>query len=140
MDIAFHSDCAGINWEEAASVFRRAPLGEREPQPLRQAFESSQIVCFAFADGQLVGLGRALTDGIFQAAIYDICVLPEYQGRGIGHGIVDNILSRLDVRTVLLFSAPGKEPFYAKLGFRRLRTGMGLFSDVTTALDNGYIE
>ena len=79
MAIELKFDIGGIDWFEAVEIFRRAPLGVREPQKLRRACENSDLVCTAYRDGKLIGMGRALTYGEYQAAIYDLVVLPEYQ-------------------------------------------------------------
>jgi hypothetical protein len=35
---------------------------------------------------------------------------------------------------------PGKEPFYRRLGFRRMRTAMAIFDDQALALQRGYVD
>ena len=35
----------------------------------------------------LIGFGRAISDGEYQGAIYDVAVLPENQGKGVGRVI-----------------------------------------------------
>ncbi|MCP4672631.1 MAG: GNAT family N-acetyltransferase [Desulfobacula sp.] len=54
----------------------------------KQGYEKSYLTCFAFDDSRLIGMGRALSDGEYQAAIYDLVVLPEYQGGGIGKEVL----------------------------------------------------
>jgi GNAT superfamily N-acetyltransferase len=130
-----------VDWAEAAEIFRRAPLGTREPDKLRRACENSFLVCFAYDDDRLVGMGRALSDGQYQAAIYDLVVLPEYQGLGIGRQIMESIHGRLPVKTIILYAVPGKEPFYRKLGYYRLLTGMAKRDeDLEVFRSNGYID
>lgn len=89
MTFTFSFELKNVDWIEAAEIFRRAPLGTREPEKLRRACENSYLVCFAYAGDRLVGMGRALSDGEYQAAIYDLVVLPEYQGLGIGRQIME---------------------------------------------------
>jgi ribosomal protein S18 acetylase RimI-like enzyme len=118
-----------LDWDEVCLVIERAPLGKREPDKLRKAAENSYLVCSAHKDGSVIGFGRALSDGVYQSAIYDVVVLPEYQGQGVGKKIMQELLSRLPqgLGPVLIYVAPGKEGFYKKLGFEPLLTGMGLF-------------
>jgi len=40
----------------------------------------------------------------------------------------------------IIYSAPGKQDFYRKLGFRNLKTGMGLFPDPDLSRAKGYLE
>ncbi|MBU1002206.1 MAG: GNAT family N-acetyltransferase [Proteobacteria bacterium] len=140
MDYSLTFDCGGVDWNEAAQVYLRAPLGMRIPGRLKKAFEASHIVCFASQGKTLVGLGRAISDGIYQAAIYDLCVLPEHQGQGLGRDIMKALLTRLDVEHVILYAVPGKEAFYEKLGFSRMLTAMSRHRDPARLAAGGYIE
>ena len=140
MGIRLQFDTDGVKWTETAEVFRRAPLGTREPEKLRRACENSNVVCFAYDGGKLVGMGRALSDGEYQAGLYDLVVLPEYQGRGIGKAIVGAIHERLPSCTTILYSDPGKEAFYEKCGYHRLLTGMIHSSDPEGLRARGFIQ
>ena len=131
----------GIDWDAVCEIFTRAPLGRREPAELRHASENSHTVCSVWVDGTLVGFGRAISDQQYQSAIYDVVVLPEYQGQGIGKSITEALLDRLpDGTTVLIYVVPGKEEFYRKLGFGNLKTGMGRFPSPGRAKAGGYLE
>jgi predicted N-acetyltransferase YhbS len=88
----------------------------------------------------LIGFGRALSDGVYQAALYDVAVLPEFQGKGVGTAIVKNILDRLASCNVILYASPGKEAFYRALGFRQLKTGMALFKHAEKMAAKGFSE
>lgn len=127
--LGFTFDCTGVDWTEAASVIERAPLGTRDPVKMRRAFENSQRVCFAWDRNVLIGMGRALTDFEYQAAVYDLVLLPEYQRRGLGTSIMRALLEDLDIQTVTLYAMPDKVGFYEKLGFIPFKTAMGLFDD-----------
>src|SRR5262245_36327406 len=121
MEAVLTSDVAQIDWDQLALIFKRAPLGEREPTILRQAFTNSGVRCFAWMDDELIGAGRAITDGIRWAAIFDVVVLPEYQNKGIGRQIMAYLMAHSGAENVLLHSAPGKEGYYSKLGFRKMK-------------------
>ena len=124
MSIVFSDTLVGIDWEKLADVFRRAPLGEREPAALREAFANSSIRCFVFDAGELVGAGRALSDGVWHTLVVDVVLLPEYQGQGLGKAIMKFLADRSQSPKLMLYSAPGKEGFYAKLGYRKMKTAM----------------
>ena len=84
-----------IDWEELCEIFIRAPLGTRDPKRLQHASENSHTVVSAFVDGRLIGFGRAISDGEYQSAIYDVVVLPEFQKKGIGISIMNDLLDSL---------------------------------------------
>ena len=70
-----------------------------------------------------VGMGRVISDGVSDAYIQDLIVLPGYRGRGIGTMILSALLGHCrsaGVTWVALVAEPGTEPFYTALGFRRM--------------------
>lgn len=138
----FIGDSHFIDWKEAVLIFKRAPLGrgKRDPDKLRRAFESSYAVVYVFDSDRLIGLGRALSDGEYQAAIYDIVLLPEYQGKGIGKEIMKRLCDQLPVENIVLYSVPGREGFYKKCGFRRMQTAMAILNPLMSKAESGYLE
>jgi GNAT superfamily N-acetyltransferase len=68
-------------------------------------------------DGTLVGMGRVQDDGLY-ASIWDMIVLPEERGRGIGSGIFERMLTRCRGRSlVALVATPDGAPMYRAAGF-----------------------
>jgi ribosomal protein S18 acetylase RimI-like enzyme len=96
------------------------------------------VRCFAWQDGQLIGAGRAITDGVSSSAVYDVVVDPDCQRQGVGTQLMRNLLSKLPIGQVMLISVPGREQFYESLGFRRLRTGFVLMSGFDAWEREGY--
>jgi len=82
--IRYAQDLTAVDWQQATEIFRQAPLGTREPEKLARAFGNSDACVAVYDDQRLIGLARALCDGEYQAAVYDVVLLPEYQGRQIG--------------------------------------------------------
>lgn len=141
MNIVFKFELRGVDWSEAADLFRRAPLGVRDPDKLRRSCEQSFLVCFVYLKNKLVGMGRAISDGEYQAAIYDLVILPEYQNKGIGRKIMEELHRRLPVKTILLYAVPGKESFYRKLGYSKMLTAMARRNEEEDDFrSEGYIE
>ena len=92
------------------------------PEELTAAVTASTLTVSARYDHQLVGFGRMLSDGVLHGMIYEMIVLPQFQGRGIGSEILRRILTRAEdigIREIQLFCAKGKEPFYIRHGFER---------------------
>lgn len=130
-----------IDWNKAVSVISRAPLGsaKREPKELKKAFESSYAVVYVFDSDKLIGLGRGLCDGVYQAAIYDIVLLPEYQGKGIGKEMMKRLCEQFPVENIILYAVPGREEFYMKCGFKKMRTAMAKLRDDLSNPESGYL-
>lgn len=139
--VVYRTENVAIDWDEAVDVFLRAPLGKRkrDAEQLRRAFESSYAVLFVFDSCKLIGLGRALCDGEYQAAVYDVVLLPEYQGEGIGREMMRRLCDQLPVANIILYAVPGCEGFYEKCGFRRMRTAMGVLNQYMKHDDSGYL-
>jgi hypothetical protein len=68
-----------MNWEEMHDLLRDAGMATYTPPVLEKAFRESHTVVFVVDNGKLIGSGRALCDGAYQAALYDVAILPEYR-------------------------------------------------------------
>jgi len=141
MDFTWYFDQTKINWNELSELYRIAPLGTKLPADLRIVFTNSRFKCFVYHNDSLVGAGRALADGKDCSYICDISVHPEYQGLGLGKEIVQNLV-RLSQghRKIILYASPGKEGFYAKLGFKKMNTAIAIFQDEAKMMKNGTIS
>ena len=96
---------------------------------------------FVYDSGQLVGVGRALADGVDCSYICDVAVLPAHQGKGLGTEIVPKLVSlSAGHKKIILYSVPGKESFYRGLGFKRMTTAMAIFENQSRALEWGLIN
>lgn len=140
MNIKIKYDCRDINWELVSSILKIAGLSSADPEICKMAFENSYVTVFAFDNEKLVGFARAISDGVRQAAIYDVALLPEYQSKGIGKLILESTMEKISNCNIILYSNPGKENFYKKIGFRLLKTGMGMFVKAEQMKDRGFTE
>ena len=130
-----------IDWEALSHLYKIAPLGDKKPENLKTVFSNSRYICFVYEEERLVGAGRALADGVDCAYICDIAIHPNFQGLGIGKAIVNQLVEfSKDHTKIILYANPGKEPFYAKLGFSKMKTAMAIFKDKKTALARGIIS
>lgn len=69
-------------------------------------------------DGEAVGVGRLLDDGLLYATIWDMIVVPHAQRRGIGSAILERLLERSrDRHIVALVASPAGRPLYERYGF-----------------------
>jgi ribosomal protein S18 acetylase RimI-like enzyme len=140
MKVTLSDKMAAVDWERLSIVFKRAPLGNRNAAGLRKVFRNSGVRCFAWDGEELIGAGRAITDGVRYAVIFDVVLLPEYQGKGIGKRIMTFLAKRAKAANILLHAVPGKEGFYRRLGYRKMKTAMARFKDPAALRRSGYIE
>ena len=129
-----------VDWEELSALYRAAPLGDKRAEDLAKVFRNSMFRCFVYDGGRLIGVGRALADGRDCSYLCDIAVHPSHQGLGLGRDIVNALVERSrGHRKIILYAAPGKEPFYLKLGFKRMATAMAIFENQAWALEEGLV-
>ena len=140
MEIELSFDTSGINWDIIASTLKNVGMAHYPPELHKRAFEASHTTVFAWHNGQLIGFGRAISDGVYQAAVYDVAVSPEHQGRGVGSAIIKTIQTRLSHCNLILYASPGKEGFYTTLDFRKMKTGMAHFKNRDAMAAKGFTE
>ncbi|MFT6260805.1 MAG: ribosomal protein S18 acetylase RimI-like enzyme, partial [Bermanella sp.] len=85
-------DQSGIDWNKLSDLYRIAPLGDKAPNDLEIVFSNSRFKCFIFEDTKLIGVGRALADGLDCSYICDVAIHPEYQGIGLGRDIINKLI------------------------------------------------
>jgi GNAT superfamily N-acetyltransferase len=140
MNIRLQYNTSEIDWELIPSILKAVGMSFHDGKIHKIAFEKSHFVVFVFRDEQLIGFGRALSDGVYQAAIYDVAVLPEFQGNGIGKLIVNSIVENCPGCNFILYASPGKEKFYERFKFRKMKTGMALYTDIEKMKQKGFTE
>jgi len=59
---------------------------------LKKCLANSDVVISIWAGNEIVGFGRALTDGIYRGVLWDIVIDQNHQGKGFGTLIVKNLL------------------------------------------------
>ena len=129
-----------VDWDELSALYRAAPLGDKKPDHLRKVFGNSLFVSFVYDGGKLVGAGRALADGGDCSYLCDIAVLPSHQGSGLGKQLVGELVERSrGHKKIILYAVPGKEPFYRRFGFLRMKTAMAIFENQQLQVERGYL-
>lgn len=87
---------------------------------LKNAYENSLCVLGAYNKNNLVGIIRAVGDGLTIIFIQDILVLPDYQRQGIGTALLQKMLEQYkDVYMIELvtYNTEKTISFYKSLGF-----------------------
>ena len=113
--------------------------GIREKNIIEEALKNTLYSLCVYDDSKIIGYGRIIGDKTIFLYIQDIMVIPEYQSKHIGTGIMENLLNKVNeykkinpnIRTYL-GASKNKEAFYEKFGFisrpnEELGSGMVLF-------------
>lgn len=125
---SFHKSSLMITYQHTLENITPAGLkgffaGWKSPPPSEEKFyeilEGSAEIVLAVDDesNRVVGFITAISDGVQNAFIPLLEVLPEYRGRGIGRELVRRMLARLDgYYAIDLTCDPSLQPFYGKSG------------------------
>ena len=92
---------------------------ERTTADLRRMLTGSPVVVSLWRGKRLVGFGRASSDGIHRAVLWDIVVAGDLQGRGLGRQVVEALLDSPKLRHVerVYLMTTNSAGFYRQLGF-----------------------
>ncbi len=98
--------------------------GTKKESIIEEALKHTLYSLCVYDGDKLIGYGRLLGDKTIFLYIHSVMVLPEYQGKNIGTGIINKLLEQIneykkvnpEIRTYL-GAAKGKESFYEKFGF-----------------------
>jgi len=134
MKIDIQKDCAGVDWTAVSEALKCVGMAYHEPDVHRRAFEASHTTVFVYHADRLIGFGRAISDGVYQAAIYDCAVLPEFQGKGIGTTIICELVTRLSadgIEWIGLIAERGSHGFYSRLGFKKMPNSIPMLKTFT---------
>ncbi|HPM05006.1 MAG TPA: GNAT family N-acetyltransferase [Candidatus Cloacimonas sp.] len=111
--------------QEILSLYRQAGWWQTDEKPEYLDLVSKIMAnsfCFVIAKigDELVGMGRAISDGVSDAYIQDVTVRQDLRGQGIGKGIIRTLVGYMKEKSLQwigLISEPGYERFYQGLGF-----------------------
>lgn len=107
---------------DVLALYRAAGwFGMSDPAPELDAMIANSFAVSAAFDpaGRLVGMARALSDGVSDAYILDVVVEPAHRSRGIGREIVKRLADHLascGVDWIVCVGVPGTEAFYRAAG------------------------
>jgi len=139
MEICINSDFSTANLDEMKKVYASVGWTKHTNEIIKQVFEASNVKALVTFNDGIIGVGRAMTDGVFNAAIYDAVVHRDFQRQGIAKKIMEFFLDKLsNVSCIHLISTTGNEEFYRKLGLKKLKTGMARF--LYPSLRDEYLE
>ena len=97
---------------------------DRTPRQLRRMLNGSEAAVSAWDGNTLVGFGRATSDGVFRAVLWDVVVASSHQGQGLGRRIVESLLERTCIRNAerVYLMTTNSSGFYEQLGFKVINT------------------
>ena len=96
----------------------------RTIKDLKKCLANSDVVISLWVGQEIVGFGRALTDGIYRGVLWDIVIDQNHQGKGFGTLIVKNLLSSKEIKNTkkLYLMTTNKKLFYSQFDFEEVST------------------
>ena len=90
---------------------------------LRRLLAGSTVVITLWRDKRMVGFGRATSDGIYRAVLWDVVVAGDLQGCGLGRQVVEALLNAPSISTVerVYLMTTKSTDFYKQLGFQKTK-------------------
>lgn len=120
MDIAV-SFADQLEQDEVIRLYRANGWSSAEkPVQLMAALRNSHALVTARIEGELAGLGNAISDGHLVVYFPHMLVHPVQQGKGIGRLMMQSLLARYAGFHQMMLTADGAAiDFYKSLGFER---------------------
>ena len=89
---------------------------------LKICLANSDIIVSLWVGDEIVGFGRALTDGIYRGVLWDIVIDQNHQGKGFGTLILKKLLSSKKIKNTkkIYLMTTNKKKFYSQFDFKEV--------------------
>ena len=92
----------------------------RNKKQICKMLSHSSVVISLWEQNRLIGFGRATSDLVFRAVLWDVVIASDYQGLGMGKLIIEAILTNKRINSVekIYLMTTNSSEFYKQLGFK----------------------
>jgi len=119
MSIRYQEGAEGVRGEELKRVLLEDDWDNgRTPAQYDESIRNSFLTIFAFDGERLIGMARALSDGVCNAYVVDVWTHRDYRRQGIARSVLKMIEEHIPGQHVALFTDEAPE-FYRKCGYKR---------------------
>ena len=93
---------------------------DRSKDQIKLMLANSNVIITLWYKNNLVGFGRATTDQVYRAVLWDIVVSKDVQGVGLGKVIVEELLKDKKINSAekIYLMTTDRKDFYQQLGFK----------------------
>ncbi|MFO8089348.1 MAG: GNAT family N-acetyltransferase [Desulfatiglandaceae bacterium] len=116
--------------EQITALYRKEDWWQQEgdnPEMIKLIIAGSHCFLVVRHANRIVGMGRAVSDGISDAYLQDVTVMDSFRGRGIGTRIIEMLTSRLEqdgIQWIGLIAERNSHPLYERLGFSVMQNAL----------------
>ena len=92
----------------------------RNKQQICRMLSHSTVIVSLWHHNQLIGFGRATSDLVFRAVLWDVVIASDRQGLGFGKLIIEAILTNRKIKSVerIYLMTTNSSEFYKQFGFK----------------------
>ena len=92
----------------------------RDKQQICKMLSHSTVVVSLWNQNRLIGFGRATSDLVFRAVLWDVVIASDHQGLGMGKLLIEAILANKKIKSVekIYLMTTNSSDFYKQLGFK----------------------
>src|ERR1051326_6647155 len=119
MPIRYQIGCEGMSGEDLKRVLVEDNWDNgRTPTQYEESIQNSFLTVLAFDGERLVGMARALSDGVCNTYVVDVWTHTSYRKQGIARGVLEIIEEQVPGQHIALFTDEAPE-FYERCGYKR---------------------
>jgi len=91
---------------------------------LKKCIANSDVIVSCWVRNEIVGFGRALSDGVYRGVLWDIVIDEKYQGKGFGKLIIKNILNSKKLKNTekIYLMTTNMKLFYSQMDFQEVNS------------------
>ena len=106
--------------------------GNRSLNDLKKCLANSDVIISIWLGNEIVGFGRALSDGVYRGVLWDIVIDQDHQGNGYGRLIVQNLLNSKKMKNTkkIYLMTTNKKLFYSQVDFKEVSSQSLLIREI----------
>ena len=99
---------------------------------LKTCLANSDVIISIWAGDEIVGFGRALSDGVYRGVLWDVVIAQDHQGKGYGKIIVRNLLNSKKMKNTekIYLMTTDKKIFYSQIDFKEVTSQKLLIREI----------
>ena len=96
----------------------------RKINDLKKSLANSDVIVSIWFRDEIVGFGRALSDGVYRGVLWDIVIDQNHQGKGYGRMILKTLLNSKIIKNTkkIYLMTTNKKLFYSQMDFKEVTT------------------
>ena len=137
MEIRYTNSNKNIDFSQVCKVLTEAVPARNgyDAKLVEELFNNSSYAVYALDGDNIVGVARVLSDDYEWTLLSDLAVLSEYSKKGIGKGLLENVLNRYKGHEIFAYSYYNALGFFENAGFKRSKNAFTFSGIEDEALD-----